>query len=54
MKGHDYTLCLLCEKWDNNTKRRKMNESRLEKSKHTLSFSLRKSCHATYVHAVKH
>jgi hypothetical protein len=31
MKGHDYTLCLLCVKWDNSTKSRKKSESGLEK-----------------------
>ncbi len=31
MKGHDYIVCLLYAKWDNNTKFLKMNESRLEK-----------------------
>jgi hypothetical protein len=30
MKGHDYILCLLYAKWDNNTKSNKVNESRLE------------------------
>jgi len=52
MKGHDYTLCLLYAKWDNNTKRRKMSESRLEKSKHILSFLKYISCHTTDVHVV--
>jgi hypothetical protein len=31
LKGHYYTLCLLCVKWDNSTKSRKMSESILEK-----------------------
>ncbi len=31
MKGHNYTLCLLCAKWDINTNSKKMNETRLEK-----------------------
>jgi len=36
MKGHDYILCLLCAKWNNNITSRKMNESRLEKIKQNL------------------
>jgi len=30
LKGHNYTLCLLCVKWDNPTKLRKVSENRLE------------------------
>jgi hypothetical protein len=36
MKGYDFTLCLLCAKWDSSTKLRKVSESRLEKKKKNI------------------
>jgi hypothetical protein len=39
-KSHDYTLYLLCAKWNNNNNKwKKMSENRFEKNKHNfLSF----------------
>jgi hypothetical protein len=36
MKGHDYTSYIFCAKWNNNTKSRKMNESKLENNKYNI------------------
>jgi hypothetical protein len=36
MKGHDYTLYILCAKWSNNTKSKKKNESKLENNKYNI------------------
>jgi hypothetical protein len=52
MKGHDYTLCLLCEKWDNNNKWRKVNDNRLGKKTQLLKLLKTFSCHTTYAHVV--
>jgi hypothetical protein len=41
---------LFCAKWDNNTKYKQMNESKLEK-KHILSFK-KYSCHNTYADVI--
>ncbi len=53
MKGHDYTLCLFCAKWDNNINFKKKSETRLEKKEIQLVKLLKTfSCYTTYAHVV--